>query len=231
MLFRYALNDNGIRTGELFSNIEIFDMGAGDDIVDLTTPTSTSPITPPLDSFLVFGGDGRDMLWSSTGADTLVGGNGGDWLAGGAGNDNLYGGNLEGAETGAGADWNVNGISGSFSNVLDGGAGNDTIVGGSGKDLIFGGRGNDTLSGGDGADTFAFQFNYAPDASWGVDTILDFNYAGGDRLKGLDWGPGDLTASVVGSNTVLDYADMAAQIVLQNFNLTTSGLTVGDLFA
>jgi Ca2+-binding RTX toxin-like protein len=131
---------------------------------------------------------------------------------------------------GAGGDWNVTGFSKSFSNLLDGGSGNDIIVGASGNDLISGGVGDDTLSGGAGADTFVFQFNTLP-AGWGVDTILDFNYAGGDRLKGLDWGSGDLTASVVGSNTVLDYADMAAQIVLQNFNLTTSGLTVGDLFA
>jgi Ca2+-binding RTX toxin-like protein len=225
VVFRYALNDDGTRTGELVSGIETFEMGAGDDIVDLTTPVRGLANTA--DSVTVLGQNGRDVLWSSAGNDVLVGGDDGDWLSGGAGDDKLYGGDAEGVEAGAGGHWNVSGFTGSFSNLLDGGMGNDIIVGASGNDLISGGTGDDTLSGGAGADTFVFQFNTLP-AGWGVDTILDFNYAAGDRLKATDWDPADVTVTVVGNDTVLSY-DGLAEIVLKNFQLTP-GVGVGDIF-
>jgi len=233
VVFRYALTDAGTRTGELVSGIEEFRMGAGDDIVDLTSKTLGSSATD--ESVTLFGEAGRDSLWTGAANDTLVGGNDGDWLSGGAGNDTLYGGNLpaDGADTNAaGSGWTITGLTGTFNDVLDGGAGNDTIVGGVGNDLVSGGIGNDTLTGGAGADSFLFRFNSTP-AGWGSDTILDFNYGQGDRLVALDWDKTLVTAAEDGAgNLVLNYLG-AGEITLQGIDfadLTTIGVTVQDLF-
>ena len=207
-------------------------MGAGDDIIDLTSKTLGSSETD--ESVTLFGEAGRDALWTGAKNDTLVGGNDGDWLSGGAGNDTLYGGNLpaDGADTNAaGSGWNITGFTRAFNDVLDGGAGNDTIVGGVGNDLVSGGIGDDTLTGGAGADSFLFRFNSTP-AGWGSDTILDFDYAQGDRLVALDWDKTLVTATEVGGNLVLNYLS-AGEITLQGINLadlTTAGLTVQHLF-
>ena len=109
--------------------------------------------------------------------------------------------------------------------------GNDTIIGGAGNDLISGGTDNDTLTGGAGAAKFLFRFNSTP-AGWGSDTILDFNYAQGDRMVALDWDKTLVTATEVGGNLVLNYLS-AGEITLQGIDLadlTTAGLTVQDLF-
>lgn len=67
--------------------------------------------------------------------------------------------------------------------LLFGEAGNDRLDGGAGNDRLLGGSGLDTLIGGSGADVFVLdqwgtgtgQFNP------GLDRILDFNVAEGDR--------------------------------------------------
>jgi Ca2+-binding RTX toxin-like protein len=69
-------------------------------------------------------------------------------------------------------------------------------VGGSGADFISGDRGTDTESGGAGADIF----HSSQDA--GVDKVLDFNLAPGDRVM-LDPGT-TYTVSQVGADTVID---------------------------
>ena len=56
------------------------------------------------------------------------------------------------------------------------GAGNDIVYGGAGNDLIYGSAGNDHFYGEAGADTFIFE------PGWGVDEIMDFSFAEGDRL-------------------------------------------------
>lgn len=176
VVFRYALNADGTRSGELVSGIEIFDMGDGDDIVDLTSFIGSSMTD---ESVTLHGRAGRDALWTGSGDDILVGGDDGDWLSGGAGNDIIYGGNLpaDGADTNAaGSGWTITGLSGFFNDVLDGGAGDDTIIGGSGNDLISGGNGNDTLTGATGADRFLF------DDADGSDVIIDFSAAQGDQV-------------------------------------------------
>ena len=76
-----------------------------------------------------------------------------------------------------------------------------------------------TLSGGAGADTFVFQFNTLP-AGWGVDTILDFNYAQGDRLK-LDGAP-SRTISQVGADVVVDMGN-GDQVILVGVSLSSLG--------
>jgi Ca2+-binding RTX toxin-like protein len=123
------------------------------------------------------GGEGFDDLHGNVGDDTVNGGLGSDWVVGGQGNDVLIGGddlsdnvlygNL-GNDTqtgGGGVDW------------IRGGQGHDSLAAGGGADLIWGDRGDDTISGGGGADVFSI-FGEA-----GIDRILDFNAAEGDRLK------------------------------------------------
>ncbi|WP_176038710.1 hypothetical protein [Brucella tritici] len=81
--------------------------------------------------------------------------------------------------------------------MLVGGGGNDTLVDqgileGSGDDRLFGGEGNDRLqngggggsdelTGGPGADTFSWFL--IPPTGEGVDHILDFDGASGDRIE------------------------------------------------
>jgi Ca2+-binding RTX toxin-like protein len=86
-----------------------------------------------------------------------------------------------------GADWSDNVVYGNLGNDtmagsggidwIRGGQGNDNIAAGDGADLIWGDRGDDTIQGNGGADVFSI-FGEA-----GLDRILDFNYAEGDRLK------------------------------------------------
>ena len=87
--------------------------------------------------------------------------------------------------------------SSSGNDVLDGGSGNDTLVDqgileGSGDDRLFGGEGNDRLqndggggsdelTGGPGADTFSWFL--IPPSGEGVDRILDFDGASGDKIE------------------------------------------------
>lgn len=104
---KYSPNPLGYDMARIH-NVEEVEGGNGNDIIDFTsTKFSYSDVT-------FKGGDGNDVLWSSTGNDMNYGGNGNDKLDGGVGND-----------------------------TLDGGAGDDTIIGGFGQDSLTGGTGND----------------------------------------------------------------------------------------
>ncbi|THD77424.1 MAG: alkaline metalloproteinase [Phenylobacterium sp.] len=101
----------------------------------------------------VQGGAGFDDVNGNLGDDTIVGHSAvGDWLVGGQGNDliststanNILYGNL-------GNDTLTGGTGG---DILRGGQGDDVIHAGSGAEWISGDRGNDTIYGGSGADTF-----------------------------------------------------------------------------
>ncbi len=107
----------GVPIASLVSGIEIFELGAGNDILDLRNATFLSG------DVLVNAGDGNDAVWGNEGNDILNGNAGNDLLSGGAGDDELYG--------GAGND------------MLHGGDGNDFLSGGTGIDLLFGGDGDD----------------------------------------------------------------------------------------
>jgi Ca2+-binding RTX toxin-like protein len=226
VVFRYALNDNGTRTGELISSIEEFEMGNGDDIVDLTAKLASGGTSLPGESVAIDGGNGRDALWTSGGDDRIEGGNDGDWLSGGAGNDIIYGGYSTGGDTNAVVDvWTVKDVTGKFTDLIDGGAGNDQLFGGSGNDLLAGGNGNDTMTGGAGADSFLFR---KPAGTWGSDTVTDFSHAAGDRLIAFNW---DKTAV-----TMADTADGLKIDYLLGGSITLTGVTVAsvaglDLFA
>lgn len=125
----------------------------------------------------LIGGRGNDFMYGYRGNDEMRGGAGDDQIQGHQGNDQLYG--EDGRDT------------------LFGGHGDDLLDGGAGIDSLWGGTGADTLRGGAGADTFNFGRSVDSttrtttevqlvtkdlDDTGGVDTILDFNRAEGDRI-------------------------------------------------
>ena len=68
-------------------SIETINGGAGDDIIDLTSPNTS------ISTAMVINGEaGSDVIWASAGDDILNGGEGNDVLFGGAGVDTLTGG-------------------------------------------------------------------------------------------------------------------------------------------
>jgi Ca2+-binding RTX toxin-like protein len=183
--------------------------GAGDDVIVVTGGSNYLRGDDGNDS--IQGGPGFDDINGNKGDDTLDGGSGGgDWLVGGQGDDlivahhsqNLIYGNL-GDDTLQGGDGG---------DILRGGQGNDSIQGGAGNDFISGDRGNDTEAGGRGADIF----HSSQDA--GVDRILDFNQAEGDRVM-LDPGT-TYTLSQVGADTVIDMG-AGNQVILAGVQLST----------
>lgn len=111
----------------------------------------------------VYGGDGNDDISGNDRSNEMRGGRGDDELAGKTGRDLLEGNQGD--------------------DFLDGGDGGDRLLGDAGDDRLIGGRGNDTLSGGEGGDRFEFG-GASPfsTATFGVDTITDFNWFGGDQI-------------------------------------------------
>ena len=131
------------------------------------------------------GNMGNDTVSTGAGEDYCVGGKDNDSLSGGADYDLVYG-NL--------GDDTVNGDDGD--DIVRGGQGNDVVNGGNGADFVSGDKGDDTMSGGAGADAF-HTFGDA-----GIDRVIDFNLAQGDRVQ-LD--PGTVfTLSQVGADTVIN---------------------------
>ncbi|HEB96696.1 MAG TPA: hypothetical protein ENI96_09745 [Sedimenticola thiotaurini] len=107
-----------------FSSIEHFELGDGDDILDLTSARWA------MGDIEADGGDGDDVIWSSAGSDRLWGGSGNDRLFGGAGADTLSG--------GAGND-RLQGWSGDDTYLVDQGDGRTRILERGGDDrLLFG---------------------------------------------------------------------------------------------
>ncbi|WP_372786681.1 M10 family metallopeptidase C-terminal domain-containing protein [Phenylobacterium sp.] len=154
------------------------------------------------------GNMGNDVAHGNAGDDWVVGGKDDDVLFGDAGNDVVWG-NLgnDTLDGGDGAD------------QVRGGQGDDTLTGGNGDDFVSGDRGNDTESGGAGADLF----HTSQDA--GIDKVLDFNLAEGDRVM-LDPGT-TYTASQVGADTVIDFGG-GNQMILVGVQYST--LTPGWIF-
>lgn len=113
-------------------------------------------ITGSPKSDVIVGKGGADTLNGVNGNDLILGGSGDDLLKGGAGHDFLFG--MRGNDT------------------INGGTSGDLLVGGSGNDRLTGGGGKDFMWGGSGADTFRI------DATGFKNTILDFNFAAGDRI-------------------------------------------------
>jgi Ca2+-binding RTX toxin-like protein len=208
-------------------------------LVSGSTISNTLGLTPATITATTTGDDGVHTVYGTAGADTLDGTAGDDYLRGDLGNDRIAGGGgfddingNAGADTasgGAGDDWVVGGkdndsLSGDDGNdIVYGNLGADTCVGGAGNDLIRGGQDNDSLSGGTGndwlsgdkgADTIsggagADIFHGALGS--GVDRIVDFSVAEGDRVQ-LDAGTA-YTVGQVGADTVITLGG-SDQIVL-----------------
>ncbi|MHA1524604.1 MAG: cadherin domain-containing protein, partial [Alphaproteobacteria bacterium] len=84
-------------------SIENFNLGAGDDVLDMTSNTYTYNTDMTVDA-----GSGNDTVWSGSGNDTLTGGSGNDALNGGDGNDLFIFGEGDGSDTidgGNGGSW------------------------------------------------------------------------------------------------------------------------------
>lgn len=158
----------------------------------------------------ITGGAGFDDINGNMGNDTCVSGGGDDWVVGGRDNDSLTGsdganlvyGNL-GADTCDG---------GAGSDIVRGGQENDVVRGGAGDDYVSGDKGDDTMSGGSGAD----QFHSFGDA--GLDRVLDFNLAEGDRVR-LDPGT-TYTVLQSGADTIINMGG-GGQMVLVGVSMSS----------
>jgi serralysin len=165
----------------------------------------------------ISGGSDFDDANGNMGNDTIHGNGGDDYSVGGKDNDNLFGdagndivwGNLgnDTCDGGDGAD------------QVRGGQGDDVVNGGAGNDFVSGDRGNDTITGGAGAD----NFHDSQDA--GIDRVLDFSVAEGDRVQ-LDPGT-TYTLSQVGADTVLDMGGGNQMILV---GVSMSSLTASSIF-
>ncbi|MEW5685746.1 MAG: calcium-binding protein [Pseudomonadota bacterium] len=158
----------------------------------------------------IVGGAGFDDINGNMGNDTCVSGGGDDWVVGGRDNDSLQGseganlvyGNL-GADTCEG---------GAGNDIVRGGQENDVVRGGAGADYVSGDKGDDTVSGGAGAD----QFHSFGDA--GLDRVLDFSLAEGDRVR-LDPGT-TYTVAQSGADTVVSM-NGGGQVVLVGVSMSS----------
>ncbi len=182
--------------------------GAGNDTIDGGSGTSYLRGEDGNDS--IIGGAAFDDIQGNAGNDTESGGAGDDYVVGGKDSDSLSGdagadlvyGNL-GNDTCDGGDGN---------DIVRGGQGDDSVSGGAGDDFISGDLGNDTMMGGAGADRF-HSFTGS-----GIDRVLDFNVAEGDRVQ-LD--PGNtFTVAQVGADTVVTLGP-GDQVILVGVQMST----------
>jgi serralysin len=88
---------------------------------------------------------------------------------------------LTGAGTGTGNRANNIITGGTKANKLDGAAGNDVLNGAAGNDILIGNAGKDVLTGGVGNDVFTFVSRVHSSGKF-VDTLLDFDDRGNDRI-------------------------------------------------
>ena len=163
---------NGLATTQAstLTTLSVF-TESGDNSIDLTGLDLGG--FSSLNSVIVDGGDGNDLIIASNsfaesliggdGTDTILGQGGDDTIDGGDGNDSLLGGT--GADTITGDDGQ---------DTIDGGDGDDSINAGDGQDSVAGGAGNDSIDGGNGRDTI--------DGDGGDDTLN--GQSGRDLLRG-----------------------------------------------
>jgi Ca2+-binding RTX toxin-like protein len=199
--------------------------GGGDDVLDggpgadhLFGGPGDDTLTDPGGANYLRGGDGDDVIVGGAdfddingnmGDDTASGGPGDDWVVGGKDNDRLFGDDGDDLVYGNLGDDTLDG--GAGNDILRGGQGNDSLMGGPGDDFVSGDRGDDTMTGGAGADLF----HSSSDA--GMDRVLDFSVAEGDRVL-LDAGT-TYTLTQIGSDTVITMS--AAQVVLVGVSMST----------
>ncbi|HXA38101.1 MAG TPA: NF038122 family metalloprotease [Phenylobacterium sp.] len=190
--------------------------GAGDDTI--TGGSGSNYLRGGPGDDIINGGSGFNDMNGNQGNDTLHGGTGSNWVVGGQGDDSLVGGGGY-QDLVLGNLGNDTLHAGSQANVLRGGQGDDSIVGGAGNDFISGDLGNDTEVGGGGADIFHGSQNI------GVDQVMDFNYAQGDRVE-LDPGT-TYVVNQIGANTVIDMGNGSEMILV---GVQLSSLPSGWIF-
>ncbi|OYW46284.1 MAG: hypothetical protein B7Z36_04905, partial [Novosphingobium sp. 12-63-9] len=136
----------------------------------------------------ITGNDYDNTLDGKAGADTLEGGNGDDTYVLDDVGDTVIEQINDGTDT----------VKSSVNHVLEdnvenitllgsaiSASGNDlsnTIIGNSQNNSIYGGLGSDILTGGEGVDVYIFSDILESTYSMGIDAIMDFNFAGGDRI-------------------------------------------------
>lgn len=177
-------HNGGDRIYSGFGNDTVF-AGAGNDLIDegYGKGGGQNYLRGEDGNDTIIGGDNFDDLHGNAGDDNIEGGHGDDWVVGGKGDDRLQGqhgddivyGNL-GNDTCYG-DWAYYGGPVIGRDLIRGGKGDDSLIGGWGDDWLSGDRDSDTISGGAGADVF-HTFGEA-----GLDMVLDFNRAEGDRVQ------------------------------------------------
>lgn len=149
------------------------------------------------------GGAGFDDMHGNKGDDTLNGDDGHDWVVGGQGSDLLFGDAGNDLIYGNMATDSLYGASGA--DTLRGGQDADTLSGGADNDLLFGDRGDDVLRGDDGGDIFFIT------PELGVDRVLDFSSAEGDRVAfetpgysySVSFEGGDAVVSLTGGHKLI----------------------------
>ena len=168
-------------------------------------------------------GGGDDRVTLGGGQLWVYAGGGDDMITTGAFNDTVYGDRFDAS----GRDVIV---TGGGNDTLIGGGGDDRLDGGSGADFLEGDGGNDELIGGTGTDLFHWGL------SAGIDRILDFSSAEGDRIfTQFPQDEGYASAAdllVRGVVTVTDTAEGA--LVSTTFlpgvgSLLLVGVTIGEL--
>jgi Ca2+-binding RTX toxin-like protein len=207
------------------SNLLLSGLLRGSDVTVLGGPANDTIAAEARGNYLR-GGDGNDSIAGGSAFDDINGNMGNDSLHGNAGDDWVVGGKDNDVQFGdAGNDivWGNLGNDtlhgGDGADQVRGGQGDDSLTGGAGNDYVSGDRGNDTETGGAGADLF----HTSQDA--GIDKVLDFNLAEGDRVM-LD--PGTTYAvSQVGADTVIDFG-AGSEMILVDVQLAT--LTPGWIF-
>jgi Ca2+-binding RTX toxin-like protein len=175
------------------------DAGAGNDTIQVGAGLT-------LESILIRGGAGNDVLSSESaagvqfygdagadrliggsGADLLDGGDGDDWLLGNDGDDTIVGGlGNDQAQGGRGNDliWGLDFARDALA-LAPGQSDNDVLIGDNGADTIQGGAGADSINGGAGADVvFGGTGDDVIDGGFDNDTL--HGEAGNDTVRGGD---------------------------------------------
>jgi len=197
-----------------FAGNDTINAGSGDDYVFEVSGSNYLRGDTGNDS--IQGGSGFDDINGNAGNDVITGGTGDDWVVGGKDDDLIYG--NDGGDLVYGNLGNDTCDGGAGNDIVRGGQGNDSLAGGSGNDFVSGDRGDDTVSGGAGAD----NFHSFIDA--GVDRVLDFSVAQGDRVQ---FDPGTTyTVAQVGADTVITVT--GGQVIL--VGVAMSSLTDSSIF-
>ena len=196
----------GSNDADVLYNFEVFKLGKGTNIVDLSTSTAST-------GFVVDGSAGQsNSIVGSMASDSLLGGSHNDTFAPGGGRDTIDGGdgidtvdfsqtfaggvkavntapvtiNLGAFGPGAGIGYSGDARDTKFFNIenIIGTSGADSLTGDSNNNMLSGGAGNDTLDGGDGNDTLIGGTGGDLLLGGSGNDLLDSRGGGGSSLSG-----------------------------------------------